>query len=351
MKEGSRIPRGIRLRGNSYMVDVTKDGVRRTGTAATLNEAIELQRMFKRKEDVEFAPKNKPKNNLTLKQAVENTLRTPAPEGWADTKYETKAAYNVGIAMEFFGEHTPLESIRESQVDGYVQYLMGMGDANGTINRKLSALSKVMTLAQRQSEGGYYKPVFPRRLRETRGRIRQLSAKEEVALLSWFEKLEDHDARDYTVFLIDTGIRVSEGLGLTGADVVKDEGGLSVMIHGEGDLGTKNGEFRAIPLTKRAAAIIEKRMVNGGKLFPFRTRYVYSRRWDRVRALMGMTEDPQFIPHMLRHTCASRLVQRGVSLKVVQEWLGHKSLSMTMRYSHLYPKDLMNARDILDSKQ
>ena len=35
----------------------------------------------------------------------------------------------------------------------------------------------------------------------------------------------------------------------------------------------------------------------------------------------------------LRHTCASRLVQRGVPLLVVKEWLGHNDIKMTLRYS------------------
>ncbi len=44
------------------------------------------------------------------------------------------------------------------------------------------------------------------------------------------------------------------------------------------------------------------------------------------------------------HTCASRLVQRGVPLKVVQEWMGHKAINMTMRYAHLAPANLLALR-------
>jgi len=57
----------------------------------------------------------------------------------------------------------------------------------------------------------------------------------------------------------------------------------------------------------------------------------------------------QFVPHCLRHTCASRLVQREVNLKVVQQWMGQKSIQITLRYAHLTPSNLMDAVQILEA--
>jgi hypothetical protein len=71
----------------------------------------------------------------------------------------------------------------------------------------------------------------------------------------------------------------------------------------------------------------------------------------RVRWRHG---DRQRVPrlgwHVLRHTFASQLVMRGVPLKAVQELLGHASMEMTMRYSHLSPDVRRDAVRVLDGQ-
>src|SRR5213595_2280329 len=57
--------------------------------------------------------------------------------------------------------------------------------------------------------------------------------------------------------------------------------------------------------------------------------------WNEAKAEVGLGADEQVVPHILRHTCASRLVQGGIDIRRVQMWLGHQTLSMTMRYAHL----------------
>ena len=52
--------------------------------------------------------------------------------------------------------------------------------------------------------------------------------------------------------------------------------------------------------------------------------------------------------HALRHTCASRLVNKGIDLYVVKEWLGHSSTQVKEKYAHLAPHKLSHAATVLD---
>ena len=55
-----------------------------------------------------------------------------------------------------------------------------------------------------------------------------------------------------------------------------------------------------------------------------------------------------FTWHCLRHTFASRLVMAGVDIRTVQELMGHNTIAMTVRYSHLAPTHTLAAVERLD---
>lgn len=99
-------------------------------------------------------------------------------------------------------------------------------------------------------------------------------------------------------------------------------------------------------MTKRVRAVMERRLGTGSP-FPYSNGWLRGV-WQRARFMMCLDEHPLFVPHILRHTCACRLVQRGVGIEVVRDWLGHKSLTMTLRYARLTPKNLMDAVSVLE---
>ncbi len=102
---------------------------------------------------------------------------------------------------------------------------------------------------------------------------------------------------------------------------------------------TKSGRSRTIPLTARARDAVFSKSMPGG---PFSDitypRFLYD--WNATKKSVGLNNDKQIVPHILRHTCASRLVQAGIDLRRVQAFLGHQTIQMTLRYAHLATNDL-----------
>ena len=107
---------------------------------------------------------------------------------------------------------------------------------------------------------------------------------------------------------------------------------------------TKTGKERRVPLAAEAAAVLRRRRASrltedpretvfvgpgGGPLAPG----VVSRRFRHYRRLAKLPEEIHF--HSLRHTCASWLATRGVSLRIIQEVLGHADVKSTQIYAHL----------------
>jgi integrase len=74
--------------------------------------------------------------------------------------------------------------------------------------------------------------------------------------------------------------------------------------------------------------------------------YRYREPFERARDAAGLGKDVVF--HSLRHTYISRLVMEGADIRTVQELAGHKTITMTMRYSHLAPAQKRRAVELLD---
>ena len=83
-----------------------------------------------------------------------------------------------------------------------------------------------------------------------------------------------------------------------------------------------------------------KRITNHPTVFNSVTINGFYDTWQRMRHANGKLNDPQFVIHALRHTCATKLMAEGVDIVTVQHWLGHADIKTTMKYAHFMPQRL-----------
>lgn len=359
-----KLPAGIRQRGSALLIDVTVNSCRETATVpingagleGALAEAVVMQADIRKRLLLATGAVLAEKNGgaWTMKKALEKTKElfwNPAEECVS----HKILARNGQIVVDYFGETTPIDSITLEMIDEWVKVMRKDGLSNGTINRKIAAFSKMRSTAV--PRGGCNIPLKIKRKKEGQGRIRWLVRREQENCLDVLSQWSKDDHAEVFCLLVDTGLRGSELWRLEARDL-DFEGG----HHGRISIWrTKNTEPRTIPMTARVSEILHRRaelyprgkliMVpdpkNPGKLKLANNDW-FGQVWDKMKAHLGLSDDKQFVPYALRHTCASFLVQRGVPLKVVQEWLGHKNITMTMRYAHLAPGNLDDAVKVLE---
>lgn len=324
-------------RGKSYLVSVGSGDDRYRQTYKTKEEAeqAELEALLRQKTTgTPKLPVEKSKPlGKTLKDAHDMTWRLY----WSQDKSQKTIAVNCRSIFREFTPDTQLSDITPSTVLEAIESWEDEGNSGSTVNRKISCLSMMLKTAVEQ---GWITsmPKLPRRA-EGKHRIRWMNETEELKVLNACTHLGLDELRDLVVVAIDTGFRKGEILGLQPNDYVN---GLLHLHEGE----TKSDKARSVPVTKRVAEILNRRM-GQRKIFSLTISSIRTQ-WATLKSYVGLEDDPQFVVHMLRHTCASRLVQRGVPLAVVQKWMGHANIATTLRYAHLAPESLNIGRDALE---
>jgi integrase len=138
---------------------------------------------------------------------------------------------------------------------------------------------------------------------------------------------------------VNTGMRLTEQFTLEWQQVDWHRGEIHL-------LKTKNGSQRDIPMNKvvRDALRAIQPLNAEGRVFPLKrkakgaeqvTVHLAQRKWFENVLTDAKVKGVTW--HTLRHTFCSWLVMAGVDLPTVQKWMGHKHITMTMRYSHLAP--------------
>lgn len=206
-----------------------------------------------------------------------------------------------------------------------------------SVNRKLSSLRTYFKWLMKEGVT-WNNPVAKVSGPKTVKRLPSFAQKKELTV----EKIEPlfgddfEGVRDRLVFevLYQTGIRSSELIELQDGNVRQD----TIKVRG------KRNKERIIPISSELAQLVHAYrkmrdelpeqapqfflLNNGKKLYP---KFVYR----KINIYLGKaTELEKKSPHVLRHTCATHMLNNGAGLEVLKELLGHANLSATQIYTH-----------------
>jgi integrase len=259
---------------------------------------------------------------LPLKDSYQQSIQKTQLEWWK----KKIGSYTLADATSSL-----ITEFRYELLDGETH--MSSKRAPATVNRYLAALSHCFTICVNEWEWLDDSPMRKvGKCKEPRGRIRFLSNDERERLLDACKESPNHLLYPIVVIALSTGARQGEILSLKWEQV--DLRRKTIILY-----KTKNNEVRTLSLVEHALNEVRKlnkvRNIDTDLLFPGRKR---NQPID-IRAAWGKAlekaEVSDFRFHDLRHSAASYLAMSGATLTEIADILGHKTLQMVKRYSHL----------------
>jgi integrase len=327
----------IYRRGNSWCVGFTVNGrrVRETvGPNKKVAEKVLSLRMTQVLENRYFPP-NRALGRMPFNQFADMYLERVVPL----MKSIRTERDRVKRWMRQFATR-PLGQITRAEIEAWRRERMSKCRP-ATINRDLSRLRHMLNLAvewELLEESPMQGIKF---LRENNARTRYLSLEECQRLIA--SCIAPH-IRALVGVALHSGMRLGEILNLRWYDLDFASGFILVR-------DSKNGESRHVPMDATLSALFRAyphrlgtdlvfSSSRGGRIVDVRTGFLNSCKRAELT-------DLHF--HDLRHTFASQFVMAGGDLYILKEILGHKSLAMTTRYSHLSPTYKIKAIDRMNT--
>jgi integrase len=321
---------GLYRRGKYFWFSITYEGKRIQKPLKTENRKLAQKLSAKFLTDIvegRYFEKVKAKT-ITFAELVEKYMK----------KYErSRDAHTVKKLLPAFG-HLTLADITTELVSDYRDVRLEAVKP-ATVYQELALMRRMFNVARKEWKWVRDNPVsdLSFSVGDKNARDRWLTLMEEKRLLvsatnpSWL--------RNLLVFALHTGMRRGEILDLHWKDVDFKRRLITVQR-------SKNGEKRSIPMSRTLSGLLAQVKVRdiSGRVFPIAVRSLR----DAFSKALRKAEIEDFRFHDLRHTFATRLVQNGVDLYKVKELLGHKTISMTMRYAHHYPESLRDSVEVLD---
>ncbi len=219
-----------------------------------------------------------------------------------------------------------------------------------TINNQLAVLRTMLNVAKQWSKLSVVPEI--KLLKVPLPKTDFLTFEEADRLVDGAE--DEPEWQSMIIVALNTGLRLGELLALRWEDCDFVVNNVTVsQSDWQGHVGPpKSGHGRVIPLNGKArAALVSQRHLKSPLVWCQSDGTPYHK--DHLQVALGRmrrrAELRHFEWHVLRHSFASHLAMRGVSLKAIQELMGHASIEMTMRYAHLTPEVRRSAVDALMS--
>jgi integrase/recombinase XerD len=243
-------------------------------------------------------------------------------------------------------QESSIEHAREPMITAYIAHLRESGKAPSSVARAMVAVRALHRFLADERLATADPAAEVELPRVPRGLPKALSEADVELLLGAVVGDEPTHRRDRAILevLYGTGLRISELVGLSLGDVDL-EGGL-LRAFGKG------AKERVVPLGRMARGALEAWLTVGGRecLLPERQRrrddadavFLNARggrlsrqgAWGVVRKYgnqVGLGD--RLTPHVLRHSCATHMLDHGADIRAVQELLGHASISTTQVYT------------------
>ncbi len=303
----------------------------------TTNYKEALVKLSERRKEVSEGKVIEPIRNYTFNEVADEYQK------WCERQrsYRSKEGL-LSQLRDAFGT-LQIRHITTRLVEQYQSERLLKGNKPATINRHVTTLKHCIHKAcqwEMCHEETLKRVRQVKFLPENNKRLRYLSKDECRTLLSHCKGY----LRPVVVMALNTGMRKEEILSLKWDNVDMTHGSIRLDV-------TKNGERREVPINDALRVTLK------GMVRRIDVPYVFydastGRRFMDIKKPFGTAMKKagivDFHFHDLRHTFASHLVMAGQDITTVSKLLGHKSLTMTLRYSHLAPDHLSKAVNVLD---
>jgi len=233
-----------------------------------------------------------------------------------------------------------------------------------TINHYLSRLKRVHDHAVDLGINPHVIRKWPwRSTKHIEARQKFLTNNEEEAIIQGFRDMNLHRYAEAFMFALDTGCRPSElfhsyksATQQIGWDQISKLAGGNMSNLADPATGlpravvklqskTGTSSIRYIPLSPRVIEVLQW-SAERGDVSPFQTGkrkinlVLYGKYLKLIREEYNLSDE--IIAYSTRHTCASRLVQRGAPIANIMKWMGHTQISQTLAYAKLRNTDLLD---------